>query len=53
MKNIYDSMLKIPNLSVYYKENVPEDYHYSKSDRIGLFKSHFFHILLFVINICK
>jgi hypothetical protein len=35
-------MQKIPNLSVFYKENVPEDYHYRQSDRIGLFKIRFF-----------
>ena len=29
-------MLKIPNLSVYLKENVPQEFHYQSSDRIGI-----------------
>jgi hypothetical protein len=32
-------MAKMPNLDVYLKENVPSDFHYNESERIGNFIS--------------
>jgi len=35
MMTLYNQMLKIPNMTIYLKENVPESYFYSKNSRIG------------------
>jgi hypothetical protein len=32
---LFKALEKIPNLKVYYKENVPERLHFSKNERIG------------------
>ena len=32
---MYNELKKNPNLEVYYKEEVPERYHYKHNDRIG------------------
>lgn len=36
LNEVYESMQKIPNIKVYLRKNVPEEYNYRLSDRIGL-----------------
>jgi hypothetical protein len=35
LNDLYTSLSKLPNTSVYLKQNVPGQYHYSNNDRIG------------------
>lgn len=35
LKQLYDALNKLPNMTVYYKKDVPYSFHYSNSDRIG------------------
>jgi ectonucleotide pyrophosphatase/phosphodiesterase family protein 5 len=32
---LYNAMHKLPNTTVYYKKDIPKEYHYINSDRIG------------------
>lgn len=31
---VYNALLNVPNLHVYWKEDIPEDYHYTHNRRI-------------------
>lgn len=52
LATLYDALSKLPNTTVYYKKDIPEEYHYRNNDRIGLkirffwFESNFEHIQL-------
>lgn len=35
--DVFNALAKIPNLKVFYKNETPESFYYSKSDRIGIF----------------
>lgn len=37
MSQLYDALHKLPNTKIYYKSEVPAEFHYSNSDRIGIF----------------
>lgn len=36
---LFDALHNVPNTTVYYKKDVPANFHYSNSDRIGNLKS--------------
>ncbi len=33
---LYTALNQIPNIKVYYRDEVPESYHYTYNDRIGV-----------------
>lgn len=34
-EEVYEKLKKVPNLSVYWKKDIPREYHYSYNRRIG------------------
>ena len=37
LSQLYGALHKLPNTTIYYKKDVPAEYHFSNSDRIGMF----------------
>ena len=37
LDELYDALHNLPNTTIYYKKDVPAEFHFSNSDRIGWF----------------
>jgi predicted AlkP superfamily pyrophosphatase or phosphodiesterase len=37
LSQLYEALHNLPNTTIYYKKDVPAEFHFSNSDRIGLF----------------